>query len=212
MKIYKNIVGERIKKLRKEIELTQEELSIRLGLNNKSSISQYEKGDIVPSDDVKLKMCELFNCSLDYLMGNTNTRKQSDKLFLVPILGKITAGQPILADEYLEGYLPVDPNIYGMRTPDDYFYLKVSGESMNLKIHNGDYALVHKQDYAEDGDIVVAIVNGDDEATLKRYKKISNEIVMLEPMSTFSIDPIIVNLKETKFQIIGKAIGQFGKF
>ncbi len=136
----------------------------------------------------------------------------TNKLFNIPVLGKIAAGQPILADEYLEGYLPVDPNIYGITTPDDYFYLKVSGESMNLKVHNGDYALIHKQDYAENGDIIVAIVNGDDEATMKRYKKINNEIVMLEPMSTLPMEPIVINLKETKFQIIGKAIGQFGKF
>ncbi len=141
-----------------------------------------------------------------------NTVSNLNKLFNIPVLGKIAAGQPILAEEYLEGYLPVDPNIYGMTTPDDYFYLKVSGESMNLKVHNGDYALIKKQDYAENGDIIVAIVNGDDEATLKRYKKINDEIVMLEPMSTLPMEPIVINLKETKFQIIGKAIGQFGKF
>lgn len=144
--------------------------------------------------------------------SNPINRLCSHHLFNIPIIGKITAGQPILADEYLEGYLPVDPNIYGMTSPDDYFYLLVSGQSMNLKVQNGDYALIHKQDYAENGDIIVAIVNGDDEATLKRYKKINDEIIMLEPMSTYPMEPIVINLKETKFQIIGKAIGQFGKF
>ena len=74
MEVYKNMIGKRIKELRKEIDLTQEELSTKLGLNNKSSISQYEKGDIVPSDDIKLKMCEIFNCSLDYLMYTTDKR------------------------------------------------------------------------------------------------------------------------------------------
>lgn len=108
--------------------------------------------------------------------------------------------------------MPVDPNIYGMTTADDYFYLKVSGESMNLKIHNGDYALIHKQDYADDGDIIVAIVNGDDEATLKRYKHINESTIALEPMSTFPMEPIYINLKDTNFKIIGKAIGKFGKF
>lgn len=137
----------------------------------------------------------------------------NNKLFNIPVLGKIAAGQPILAEEYLEGYLPVDPNIYGMTVPDDYFYLKVSGESMNLKVHNGDYALIKKQDYAENGDIVVAIVNGDDEATLKKYKKLNEQFVLLEPMSTDpTIETITIDLKNTKFQIIGKAIGQFGKF
>ena len=84
---------------------------------------------------------------------------------------------------------------------------------MNLKVQNGDYALIHKQDYAEDGDIVVAIVNGDNEATLKRYKKLNDQFVLLEPMSTDpSIEAITVDLKNTNFKIIGKAIGQFGKF
>lgn len=74
MEVYKNTIGERIRNLRKELDLTQEELAIKLGLNNKSSISQYEKGDIIPSDDIKLKMCEIFNCSLDYLMCKTDTK------------------------------------------------------------------------------------------------------------------------------------------
>lgn len=146
------------------------------------------------------------------LSNNHITSNSISSFYTVPILGKITAGQPILVDENIEGYLPVDPNIYGMKTSNDLFYLKVSGESMNLKVHNGDYALIHKQDYAENGDIVVAIVNGNEEATLKRYKKISDEIIMLEPMSTYPMEPLIINLKETNFKIIGKAIGQFGKF
>lgn len=131
----------------------------------------------------------------------------------IPIIGKIAAGQPILAEKYIEGYLPVDPNIYGMSTSEDLFYLRISGESMNLKVKNGDYALIKKQDYAEDGDIVAVIVNSDDEATLKRYKKLNDQFVLLEPMSTdLTIESITVDLKTTKFQIIGKAIGQFGKF
>lgn len=158
----------------------------------------------------KLKETEQYNNSQLLLKHNPFSIK--NKLFNIPVLSKIAAGQPILAEEYLECYLPVDPNIYGMTTADDYFYLKVSGESMNLKVHNGDYALIHKQDYAENGDIIVAIVNCDDEATLKRYKKINDEIVMLEPMSTYPMEPIVIDLKNTKFQIIGKAIGQFGKF
>lgn len=163
----------------------------------------------IENDEEYSKLIKKYNL----LKENFNFKKNSNySLFLIPILGKIVAGQPILAEEYLEGYLPVDPNMYGMTVPDDYFYLKVSGESMNLKIHNGDYALIKKQDYAENGDIIVAIVNGDDEATLKKYKKLNDELVMLEPMSTYPIEPLVINLKNTKFQIIGKAIAQFGKF
>ena len=317
-------IRNRIKELRKEYGYTQESLANALGLNAKSSIANYENGSNAPSDEIKLKMCNLFNCSMDYLMGKTNiknvddfykqiddnikkyyyddylnqllavgisredailiinsyfktppyltliehtndfakeqfkfldeilskysvsickkvlsiiknflkikekiiseiinqatkkiqlTDNQNYKLYNIPIIGKITAGQPIEAKEYLEGYLPVDPNIYGLSTSEDLFYLRVSGESMNLKVHNGDYALIHKQDFAENGDIIVAIVNSDDEATLKKYKRLNDQFVLLEPMSTDpSIEAITVDLKNTKFQIIGKAIGQFGKF
>ncbi len=167
------------------------------------------------SSEILSKTTEIINCAINDISLRTKYNLDSNitsKLFNIPVLGKIAAGEPILAEEYLEGYLPVDPNIYGITTPDDYFYLKVSGESMNLKVHNGDYALIHKQDYADDGDIVVAIVNGDDEATLKKYKRINEDTIALEPMSTLPMDPIYVNLKDTNFKIIGKAIGQFGKF
>lgn len=67
-------IKERIKALRKEKELTQEELSKMLGLNSKSNIANYENGTNAPSDEVKLKMCEIFNCTLDYLMGKSEFR------------------------------------------------------------------------------------------------------------------------------------------
>ena len=169
--------------------------------------SHFDKIHPILSGKKSASMYENAEALLNYM-----DRKNSNELFVIPVLGKITAGQPILAEEYLEGYLPVDPNIYGMTTPDDYFYLKVSGESMNLKVHNGDYALIHKQDYADDGDIIVAIVNGNDEATLKKYKRINENTIALEPMSTLPMETIYIDLKDKNFKIIGKAIGQFGKF
>lgn len=179
----------------------------------KDELFSFKKHLILKDDLNDIKLCiNIIEGIKEYFYNSVMRIILNNHLFNIPILGKIAAGQPILAEEYLEGYLPMDPNIYGMKTPDDYFYLRVAGESMNLKIHNGDYALIHKQDYAEDGDIVVAIVNGDDEATLKRYKRISDNTIALEPMSTLPMEPIYINLKETNFKIIGKAIGQFGKF
>ena len=183
-------------------------------LNEKSiaKISQKLKIFIQYGIEMKNSLDTIGHLRYNTTSSNVSNNIKNNYLFNIPVLGKIAAGQPILAEEYLEGYLPVDPNIYGMTTPDDYFYLKVSGESMNLKIHNGDYALIHKQDYADDGDIIVAIVNGDDEATLKKYKHINESTIALEPMSTFPMEPIYINLKDTNFKIIGKAIGKFGKF
>lgn len=208
----------RIKSLREEFNYTQQDLAEKLD-SSKSVIGLYESETRKPSLDVLVKLSEIFNCSIDYILCKSDIRNlknisdSNDSMFLIPVLGKIAAGQPILAEEYIEGYLPVDPNVYGLKTSNDLFYLRVSGQSMNLKIKNGDYALIKKQDTAEDGDIIVAIVNSDDEATLKRYKKLNDQFVLLEPMSNDpSIEAITVDLKNTDLKIIGKAIGQFGKF
>ena len=78
MYIDKKLVGNRIKLLRQENNLTQENLALLLGLNNKSSISQYENGTIVPSDKIKLKLCDIFNCSIEYLMGISDDKMDFD--------------------------------------------------------------------------------------------------------------------------------------
>lgn len=152
-----------------------------------------------------------FQNYLYQLLSKINSKKNKDTFYMCPVYGQISAGQPILAEQYIEGYLPIDPNTYGETTSDNLFYLKISDESMNLKVKNGDYVLIRKQDYAEDGDIIIAIAN--DEATLKRYKKLNDQFILLEPMSTDpSIEAITIDLKNNNFKIIGKAIGQFGKF
>mgnify|MGYP003302601920 CR=1 FL=1 len=64
------LLGQRIKKMRLELGLKQEELALKVGLSNKSSIATYESGRSSPSDDIKLKLCSVFGCSMDYLTGN----------------------------------------------------------------------------------------------------------------------------------------------
>lgn len=84
-----NILGKRIESERIRLGLNQIELAKRLNLSSSASISQYESGDRIPSDDIKLKMCEIFNCSLDYLMGKSDIRNpekaQEDPLGLAKI-------------------------------------------------------------------------------------------------------------------------------
>lgn len=78
-----NILGKRIELERNRLGINQIELAKKLNLSSSASISQYESGDRIPSDDIKLKMCEIFDCSLDYLMGKSNIRNP-DKLVEVP--------------------------------------------------------------------------------------------------------------------------------
>lgn len=76
----KSILARRIYQLRKELKLTQEELALKLGLKGKSSIANYESGNIIPSDEVKLNMCKIFNCSMDYLMGKNEYRTHDEMM------------------------------------------------------------------------------------------------------------------------------------
>lgn len=212
--------GSRIKLLREEKGLKQEELAIILSIAP-STIGMYERDAREPNDEIKLKIAEYFGVSIDYLLGKSDVRNPEKikniitdvKLIPVPIVGRVPAGEPLLVSENIEGYLPIDPSMYGITNPNDFFFLRVAGESMNKLVKNGSYVLIRKQDYAEDNDVVVAIVNGDEEATLKRFKELGNGFIALKPESTFDeyIDRII-NLKDTNFKILGKVIGDFKKW
>lgn len=201
----------RIKLLRSEKNMLQEELGKIIGVS-KSSIGYYEneKRDI-PTDIAK-KLANYFEVSIDYLLGYSDERYNRNSVLMIPVLGKIRAGLPIFADENIEEYQPVFTSIYNISNMNNYFYLKVVGDSMNKVVQNGAYVLVERQDYAENGDIVVAIVNGDNEATLKEFKQVDN-FVILNPQSTDdSYKPITIDLTRTNLKIIGKVIGDFKKW
>ena len=204
----------RIKKLREEFHMTQQELADKLN-GAKRTVAMYENETRKPSMEVLIKLSEIFNCSIDYLLGKSDIKNPDlkDKLFLIPIVGKVAAGKPIFANENIEGYLPIDPLMYNLTSPNGFFFLQIQGESMNKLIKNGSFALIKKQDYAENGDVIVAIVNGDDEVTVKRYKQLNEQFIMLEPVSEdSSFQPITIDLKSTKFSIIGKVVGDFKRW
>ena len=120
----------------------------------------------------------------------------------VPIIGKVAAGQPLLAVENVEGYFPI-PSEYmpNSRT----FMLVVQGDSMiNAGIFNGDYVIVEQQSTAENGQKVVALI--DDSATVKTFYK-EDGFIRLQPEND-SMEPIIVNPGQS-FQILGRVIGIF---
>lgn len=311
----KKIIGNRIRYLRTHNGYTQEGLAEKLGLKGKSSIANYESGNISPSDSVKLQLCNLFNCSMDYLMGKSDfhNKKQllntlSDKIFdqkviircldkltkiglnysqsknfikdiiyirneyefdyetqinnyisnynqslqtklfkfmqdfnndltfiirdndilflnringemlelstfhsdpqyyMCPVYGQISAGQPNWVEENIEGRLPIDTELMGIINPEEHFFLRVNGESMNNVVKNGAFALIHKQDMVEDGEIAVILVNGYD-ATLKRFTK-KGDVVVLEPDSTDSSFKTQIYDKTTPIKILGKYVGK----
>ena len=116
----------------------------------------------------------------------------------VPLLGRVTAGEPILAEEDFGGYVAFDATDAGCRS-DNLFALRVKGESMiNAGIFDGDTVIVERRDYAEDGEIVVALI--EDEATVKRFFK-ENGAYRLQPENP-TMMPIIVK----SVRILGKVV------
>lgn len=282
-------VGERIKKMRLEKNWTQKDLALHLGLKNDTAIANYESNYSIPKDDIKYKLCEIFDCTMDYLMGNSyyknyedfvrideltlnykrtaeetqilcaalnylnthenvpignvidnftanlpinkqnllksiiehlhyryhgtipdksNSTSSTNNLHMCPVYGQICAGQPNWAEECLEGYLPIDPNLMGIINPEECFFLRVDGESMNKIIRNGAYALIRKQNVVENGDIAVVLIDGCD-ATLKKFSQNGN-IVILNPQSNLNeFEPLAIDLTHTHVEILGKYIGKF---
>mgnify|MGYP001571988460 CR=1 FL=1 len=123
----------------------------------------------------------------------------------LPIVGRVTAGDPILAIENIEGYVNFDQNLV---SSEDVFLLRVKGDSMiEAHIQDGDFALVKPQKDAENGEIIVALI--DDEATIKRIFK-KRDWIHLEPANP-TMGPIVIKKGEKRVTIVGKVIGIFRK-
>jgi len=122
----------------------------------------------------------------------------------VPILGRIKAGDPLLAEENLEDYLAVSSELARGK---EVFALKVKGDSMIEKgILEGDYAILKGQQTADPGDVVCALIGN--EATLKTFSK-KGSTVILKPANK-NYEPIV--LKDGEFRILGKLIGLLRKY
>lgn len=196
--------GDRIRIAREAKGLTQEELGEILG-TSKQTIYKYEQNVVtnIPSDKIEL-MATALGVEPAYIMGWDKGAKDiipftaSHK---APIVGSIPAGYPVLAFEEIEGYADIP-------YPDEenYFFLRVKGDSMEPKICTGDLVLIRRQDCAEDGQIVAARVNGD-EATLKRYKRQKDTVLLLPENQKY--EPRIVPISDFESgyaQIIGIVI------
>jgi repressor LexA len=126
----------------------------------------------------------------------------------VPILGRIAAGAPILAEENQEGELPLAPSALPGRG-EDVFALRVRGDSMiDAHICDGDLVLVRRQDNAQPNDIVVALLeseSGEAEATVKRFQRDGQRVVLKPENATLS--PIVIDPSRQPVKIIGKVVG-----
>jgi len=168
------------------------EICDAVGLKSTSTVhghlERLEKKGYIRRDPTKPRAIEILD---------DTTYLSKKELVNVPIVGKVTAGQPILAVENIEDTFPLPVEFLHN---SDVFMLTVRGDSMiNAGILDGDYVIVKQQPNAQNGDIVVALI--EDEATVKTFYKESNYI-RLQPENPL-MDPIIVH----DVRILGKVIG-----
>ena len=158
-----------------------------------SHLETLEKNGYIKRDPTKPRAIEILDESFNF-----NRREMVN----VPIIGRVAAGEPLLAQQNIENYFPIPAE---MMPNKQTFLLQVQGESMiNAGILNGDYILVQQQQTADNGDKVVALI--DDGATVKTFYR-EEGIIRLQPENDF-MDPIIVK----DCTILGKVIGVFRFF
>lgn len=202
-------IGERIKFRREQLNMTQMELAAKLGFTSKGTISLYESGRRNIDSWKVVDFAKALDCDPGWLaFGDSGEAPIPSNAIpntpsgLRPVLGRIPAGNPMLATEEIIGYEPVS-----VLDPEQTFWLRVVGDSMiGAGIHPGDYVLIRQQSWAENGQIVACRVNAD-EATLKRYSKQGNMILLSPENSAY--DPKIIPIKDFETGdagIIGVAI------
>ena len=220
LQLYKNI-----KNRRTELHLTQSELADKMGYADKSMIAKIEKGLVDLPQSKILSFAEALETTPSYLMGwetlddeeigdvfHKNMQKtmplQKKHSVLINVLGRVAAGIPI---EAVEDVIDTEEISEVLAKTGDFFALQIHGDSMEPRMCEGDVVIVRQQNDAESGDIVIAMVNGDD-ATCKRLRKYRDGIELVsnnpsyEPMF-FSNEEII----SKPVKIIGKVVELRGK-
>lgn len=192
----------RLRELRKRANKTQADIANYLGVSFQA-YSNYENGNREIGLDMLVKLSTYYGVSIDYILGvknnnlsDTYEEVEINEHRIIPLLGSVVAGVPIESQEDIEGYIYID-----QRPTCDYFALRVNGQSMKNIIPDKSIIIVRKQESADNGDIVVAMLNG--EQTVKRFKHIGYNVLLMPENPDF--DPIPI-LPTDDFHILGKVV------
>lgn len=197
-----SILSENIKYYRKQANLTQSELAKSLNIVP-TSISAWENGRNKPLMDNVEQMAEIFKISKSELLGEIKLPSnliEIKKTKNIPVLGVIACGEPILAEENIVDSIAFPSELL---PSGKLFFLTAKGDSMEPVIKDRSLVMIRRQEDCESGEIAAVLVNGDEEATLKRVRKLG-EMVLLEAINE-DYEPYIVT-KDNPARIIGKAM------
>lgn len=202
-----NTFSDMLRFLRLRDGYSQSELANKLGVS-KSSISMYERGSRQPDFELEEALADLFNVSLDFLRGKSDNSSKTSNGVTVNVLGRVAAGIPINA---ISEIIDSEEITETMARTGEFFGLKIKGDSMEPRIYDGDVVIVRQQEDAESGDIVIAMVNGDD-AVCKRLVKYASSIALVSLNSKY--EPMMFTNDEIEakpVRIIGKVVELRGK-
>lgn len=168
---------------------------------NESTFRSWYSGEKYPRVDKQQMLADYFNVTRSRLTEDqSNVLERVASLVKIPILGTITCGDPILAVENIEGFRE---EISELLPAGNLFYLKTKGDSMTPTIPVNSFVLIREQASVENGEIAAVLVNGDEEATLKRVKRQGDIIMLLADNPKF---PPYIITADNPARIIGKAL------
>lgn len=195
------LLAEKIKRRREELRLTLQDLADRTGLN-KSTLQRYESGAIHSIPLVRLKaLARALEVSDEWMIEASAMERALPVRHMsrIPIIGVVRAGYSGLAYEEHDGDDTAD-----VANPDEYFFLRVTGDSMSPGINEGELALVHKQSDVQSGEIGIAIVDGD-QGTIKRIIKKRDKLI-LQPFNP-AYPPLVFTGEEMEqVRIVGRVV------
>lgn len=157
---------------------------------SKSHLSQYVNGKSNPDNEKIFLLSKVFGVTEAWLLGYNvpryerieNTGPQTPQGLKIPVLGTVAAGIPISAVEEILDYEKVPQS---WKNQGEFFGLRIKGDSMKPDINHGDTVIVRKQSTANNGDVVITLVNGDD-VTCKKFEKLDNGIILISNNSEYS--------------------------
>lgn len=203
----KKVFSKNLRNIMDERQITRRQMCSDLGFVY-STFSDWYNGKKYPRIDKIEMMANYFGIKKSDLIEDQSAKPSIPPDAIpynptqrIPILGRISAGLPLYADEQIEGYTYTDLNHGG-----EYFALRVHGDSMDaLGIKEGYLVIVRRQDYVDNGTICVVLV-GDNEATMKRFYQDGDTVTLMPQSTNPKHMPQIYNLKTTPIRIIGKVI------
>lgn len=196
-----------LKQLRHERGYSQQKLAQKLNVS-RSTVAMWETGSSEPSLQMIQRIADVLSVSVAELFGGP-ADPSAHKGILIPVLGCVQAGLPNEAVEDVLDYEEITPEL---ASTGEFFALRVRGDSMEPRMVEGDVVIVRKQDDADSGDVVVALVNGD-EATIKRLKKRPEGILLIANNPTY--EPMFFSnreIQELPVRVIGKVVELRAKF